>query len=64
VGNTALALQVLITLLQQSQTLSNLVAKAQAEGRDLTDAEVDSVVAADDAAKAELAAAIVKARGG
>jgi hypothetical protein len=61
-GNALLLLNVLVPLLQQANQIGALLAKAQAEGRDVTDAELDTLVAGDDAAKAALAAAIAKAR--
>jgi len=61
-GNLLLAVNVLLPLLQQASTIGAMIQKAQAEGRDLTEAELNSIVAADDAAKAALAAAIAKAR--
>ena len=60
--NAALAVQLLLGLLQQSQTIGNLILAAQSAGRDLTDDELNSIIAADDAAKAALSAAIAKAR--
>lgn len=60
--NAAIAVQLLLGLLQQSQAIGNLIATAQAAGRDITDAELDSLVSADEAAKAALAAAIAAAR--
>ena len=62
-GNALLLLNVLIPLLDKANQIGVLLAKAHAEGRDVTDAELDALVAGDDAAKAALAAAILKARG-
>lgn len=57
---TATAL--LIQLLNQATALGNLIRQAQAEGRDITDAELDGLAAGDDAARDVLAAAIVRAK--
>ena len=61
-GNALLLLNVLVPLLQQVNSIGLLLQKAHAEGRDITDAELDSLVSADDVVKASLAAAIAKAR--
>lgn len=57
------AVMLLLGLLDRAAAWAAVIAKAQAEGRALTEEEVDSFVAADDAAKAALEAAIAKARG-
>lgn len=57
--NNAIALVAL--LLQYSDKLTQigkLLATAHAEGRDVTDAELDALFAQDDAARAQLQAAI------
>lgn len=61
---TLLAIQLLMGLLDRAQAISTLLNKAKAEGRDVTDAEIDELAAGDDAARAVLQAAIDKARGG
>ncbi len=62
--NVAIALSLLIQLSQQIQQISALIAKAKAEGRDeITEADIDAIVGDDDAARAELKAAIDKAVG-
>lgn len=60
--NNAIALVAL--LLQYSDKLTQigkLLATAHAEGRDVTDAELDALFAQDDAARAQLQAAIAAA---
>jgi hypothetical protein len=61
-ANINLALTLLISLLSKSQEISALIKQAKGEGRDISDAELDGLVAADDAARAELVAAIEAAR--
>ena len=63
-GNAAIAINLILGLLDRAQAIGGLISKAQAEGRDITDAELDGLAATDDAAKIALAAAIAKARGG
>jgi hypothetical protein len=62
--NAATAIQLLIGLLAQANQLGLLIAKAQAEGRDITDAELDGLAAGDDLARARLQAEIDRLRGG
>lgn len=57
---TATAL--LVQLLTQATALGNLIRTAQAEGRDITDAELDTLAAGDDRARAGLEAAIARAK--
>lgn len=61
---TVVAINLLLGLLDRATAWAAVIGKAQAEGRALTEAEVDTFAAADDAAKAALEAAIRKARGG
>ena len=56
--NIDLALTLIIALLNRSGEISALIAKARGEGRDITNAELDAIVTADDLARAELEAAI------
>lgn len=56
--NTAQALQLLISLLNQGAALGALIRKAQQEGRDITAFELDQLAEGDDAARARLQAAI------
>jgi hypothetical protein len=61
-GNAALAIELILGLLDRASAIGALISRAQAEGRDVTDAELDSLAAGDDAAKIALASAIAKAR--
>jgi len=63
-ANAAILINLLLGLLDRASTIGALFAKAQSEGRDITDAELDALVADDDAARAALDAAIAKARAG
>jgi hypothetical protein len=56
--NALLLTQLLLQATTQVQQLGALLAKAHAEGRDVTDDELNALVAADDAAKARLQALI------
>lgn len=57
--NNALVLtQLLLQATTQVQQFGALLAKAHAEGRDVTDDELNALVSADDAAKARLQALI------
>ena len=60
--NALLLTQLLLQAATQVQQFGALLAKAHAEGRDVTDAELNALVAADDAAKARLDA-LIAARG-
>ena len=53
-----IALQLMIQLLAQAGTIGNLIQQAQNQDRDLTEAEVDMVVAEVDVARAKAVAAI------
>jgi hypothetical protein len=57
-----MAITLLLGLIDRAAAWGAVIAKAQAEGRGLTEAEVDTFAAADDAAKATLEAAIANAR--
>jgi hypothetical protein len=61
-GNAAILVDLLLGLLDRANAIGALISKAKAEGRDVTDAELDALVAQDDAARAALVAAIAKAR--
>lgn len=61
-GNAALLVELLLGLIDRASAVGAIISKAQAEGRDVTDAELDGLAAGDDAAKIALAAAIAKAR--
>lgn len=56
--NALLITQLLLEITKQAQGFAGLLAKAQAEGRDVTDEELNSLVSADDAARARLQALI------
>jgi hypothetical protein len=58
--NAALAVELLIALVNQAGTISALLSKAKAENRDLTSAELDTLSLADDVARAQLIVAIAK----
>lgn len=62
--NIDLAISLILALLQRSTEISALIKKARDEGRDIDDAELDGLVAADDTARAALVDAIAKAKGG
>ena len=59
---TEAAIMLLLGLLDRAAAWGAVIAKAQAEGRELTEAEVDEFVVADDAAAADQKAALAKAR--
>lgn len=56
------AITLLTQLLAQATALGNLIRTAQAEGRDITPAELDALAAGDDVARAALEAAIARAK--
>lgn len=57
-NNAQLVTQLLIVALQNADALSRLLAKVQAEGRDVTKEELDALTATDAAARQRLQAAI------
>lgn len=59
---TLAAIDLILALITRAQAISSLVAQAQAEKRELTRAEWDQIISEDDKARADLAAAIEKAR--
>lgn len=61
--STVVAINLLLQILTQAQGLTALIQKARAEGRDVTDEELDALVDADDAARARLDTAIAHAKG-
>ena len=63
-ANAGLVLSLLFGLLDRAQTIASLLKTARAENRDVTDAELDALVTDDDAARAELVAAIKRRRAG
>lgn len=58
----AAGIGLLLQLIEQAARVSVVIRQAQAEGRDLTAAELASVVAENDVARAALIAAIDRAR--
>lgn len=56
------AVDVIVGLAARIQSISSMIAKAKAENRDLTSAEMDSLVTADDVARKALQDAIDAAR--
>ena len=61
--NTDTAITAMLALLNQAASWGALVAQARTEGRDVSDAELNSLAAKDDAARTALEAAIKKRRG-
>ena len=49
-------------LLDRAAAYAAIVNKAKAEGRDVTEAEIDTAVAADDLARSQMVVAIAKRR--
>lgn len=58
----AAALQVVLALLDKAALIGGMIANAQAQNRDLTTAELDTLVQADNVAKAKLDALIATAK--
>lgn len=63
-GNSVILINLLLGLLDRAGAISSLLKTAQTEGRDITEAELDQIVAGDDAARAALDAAIKAAKKG
>lgn len=63
-NNVLALLDLLVRLGQQTQHVIALIKTARAEGRDVTDAELDGLAALDDQKKAELDALISEKKGG
>ena len=61
-GNTLLAVDLMIGLIDRAVAYSAVIQKARAENRDVTSAELDQLAAQDDVAREELRAAIEKAK--
>lgn len=55
-------ISLLLALLDRASAIGALIGKAQSEGRDVTEVEIDTIIAADDAAKTALEAAIARRR--
>lgn len=61
-NNALVAINLLLELLAKAETVSQVIRAAQAEGRDVSAAELDMVAAGDDAARQALADAIAAAK--
>lgn len=59
---TVLALDLLLALLNRAGEISSIIKRAKTEGRELTLEELDTVVEQNDAARADLADAIARAK--
>lgn len=59
-----LAITLALNLLDRAAAYGALVSQAKAEGRDVSNAELDALAAEDDVARKELEAAIAKRRQG
>ena len=57
-AGASLAINVIFGLLDRAAAISSLIKTAQAEGRDVTQTELDTLVNADDVARAALVEAI------
>ena len=60
--NSAIAIDLLLNLLDRAAAYGALVSQAKNEGRDITDAELDGLATEDDVARKELEEAIKKRR--
>jgi RNA:NAD 2'-phosphotransferase (TPT1/KptA family) len=56
------AINLVLGLLDRAAAIGSLIQTAQAQGRDITEAELDQLVAQDDAARVKLDQAIAAAR--
>jgi len=63
-ANISVAISALLELTIQIQKVAQLIQAARAEGRDISDSELDSLAAEDDAARKALDEAIARARSG
>lgn len=61
-NNAALVLELTLILMQRTQALQLLLQKAHTEGRDVTPEELQQAKVEDDLARAELDAAIERAK--
>lgn len=62
-NNALIATNLLLGLLDRAAAIGGLIRTAQAEGRDVTAAELDALLADDAAARIQLQAAIDAAKG-
>ena len=60
---TTLALNLLFGLLDRAQAIGQLISTAQREGRDVTQAELDALIIADDATRTAQVDAVRRAGG-
>ena len=60
--NTTAVIDLILSLVTRLQAAAALIRKARAEGREITNEELDALAAEDDAARAELVAAIENAK--
>ncbi len=60
--NTLVAIDLVLGLLTRAAAVQQLLAASRAEGRDITAAELDALLVADDAERAALQAAIDQKR--
>ena len=63
-NRTDLVLQLLLSALSQTAAIGALLNRVKAEGRDVTEEELNGLTAQDDAARQALADAIAKAKSG
>lgn len=63
-SNLLVAIDALLALMVRGAQVAKLISTAQAQGRDLTDAELDVIVQENDDARAKLVAAIAARRAG
>lgn len=59
---TLAAVDLVLALLTRAAAISSIITQAQAEKRDITQAELDQIVSDDDKARTDLVAAIEKAK--
>lgn len=60
--NATAIIDLILSLVSRLQAAASLIRQARAEGREITDAELDTLVAEDDSARADLVAAIEAAK--
>jgi hypothetical protein len=60
--NTSAIIDLILSLVSRLQAAAALIRKARSEGREITEAELDTLVADDNAARESLVAAIAAAR--
>ena len=62
VSSTAAGIGLLLQLIEQAARVSSVIRQAQAEGRDVTSAELSTLVLENDGARAMLVDAIARAK--